>query len=365
MNENKEQQNIDELLNAYLDDELDEIRQTELKRLLQDDGNMQARLAALAACRGLIAALPAEKAPANTLEAIRARLERKVLLDEYSRSTESFAGKRHLMYRWALTAAAIFIVAGVLIWVLATILAPMPAGDSYYAMDKQPVRQIESLNDEDKTADSAKQEQAEPLMAVKDDLQADSAVSQQRQNFMNIRFVAAQPLLADLQLRTNAVVAVDRFVAKAIYLYDLLDSTSIDRQPERITYRISCDRPLSVILAGELEPVWKKCEQVDFSISGGTVGRSFTVPRAAAFQVAELLREELADKRQKMAKDFAAMNKVIADEEYHKLAERTMPLSPDMIEPPKPAMTGAAREQAGNSKKSEDPVTLTITIIPH
>ena len=59
--------NIDELLNSYIDDELPQRHQTEVKRLIRHDPQIAQRLEELEKCKILLNSLPCEQAPESTL----------------------------------------------------------------------------------------------------------------------------------------------------------------------------------------------------------------------------------------------------------------------------------------------------------
>ena len=69
--------NIDELLNGFLDGELDDRHQTEVQRLLKHDKQIAERLKSLRNCKRIVSSLPYAEAPDGMLENIKASLEEK------------------------------------------------------------------------------------------------------------------------------------------------------------------------------------------------------------------------------------------------------------------------------------------------
>jgi len=64
------EENIEQLLNGFIDGQLTPREQTELKRLMRNDAQLEKRLAQLQKCRMLLASLPVEKAPDGLIERV-------------------------------------------------------------------------------------------------------------------------------------------------------------------------------------------------------------------------------------------------------------------------------------------------------
>ena len=97
---------LDELLNAYMDDQLDERRRTEVKRLLQHDPEIEARLTELMKLRSLLAAVPAAEAPQDLVENIKTKIEQRSFTRPGVDYLDKTEGARQLLWRRAISIAA-------------------------------------------------------------------------------------------------------------------------------------------------------------------------------------------------------------------------------------------------------------------
>lgn len=121
----REELDINELLNSFIDGELSERQKTEVQRLIAHDPGIAKRFQQLQKCRLLVASLPYEQAPADMAEKVKAALERKALLAEQPFAIDERRGARHLMFRKVITAAAMFILVAVLVSVVYLIITPV------------------------------------------------------------------------------------------------------------------------------------------------------------------------------------------------------------------------------------------------
>ncbi|MHC4187387.1 MAG: anti-sigma factor family protein, partial [Planctomycetota bacterium] len=118
--------NIDELLNGYIDGELDGRQQVELKRLVDHDPILAERLNKLKRCKMVVNALPRTQAPPHMLRDIKLKLERKTLIKEphpYPPQAKT-ADAPHVFYRRLLKVAAMIALFAALTGVIYTIVAP-------------------------------------------------------------------------------------------------------------------------------------------------------------------------------------------------------------------------------------------------
>ena len=115
--------NIEELLNSFVDGELSQRQETEVKRLIKHDPEAARVLDEIQMCRSLLTSLPNESAPDGTLDEIKTTLERRTLLDAQSKTYDERAGAKHLFMRKALSYAAMFILVGILAGVIYNIIS--------------------------------------------------------------------------------------------------------------------------------------------------------------------------------------------------------------------------------------------------
>jgi hypothetical protein len=120
----KENPNIDELLNSFIDGELTEKNQTEVQCLISSDARIAQRHRELQKCKMLVNSLPSAEAPAQMLEQIKASLEEKELVAQRQSVLGRREGARHLLARRVLAAAAMIGLVAVLTTVIYTIVTP-------------------------------------------------------------------------------------------------------------------------------------------------------------------------------------------------------------------------------------------------
>jgi hypothetical protein len=120
----KENPNIDELLNSFIDGELTERHQTEVQRLISHDAQVALRLRELEKCKVLVSSLPSAEAPSRMVEQIKASLEEKTLVEQRQPVFDRREGARHLLARKVLAAAAMIGLVAVLTTVIYTIVTP-------------------------------------------------------------------------------------------------------------------------------------------------------------------------------------------------------------------------------------------------
>ena len=124
-NEN-DRNHVEELLSGYIDGQLSKRQKMEIKRLLVHDSALAEELEQLSRQKKLLNSLPIASAPVNLLDDIKASLERKLILDDYSLETDEVAGAKHLFFCRALTGAAMFALIGLLGYVVFNIVKPAP-----------------------------------------------------------------------------------------------------------------------------------------------------------------------------------------------------------------------------------------------
>ena len=139
----KEELNIDELLNSFLDGEATERERIEVQRLLTHDAQVAKRLRELEKCRMLVGSLPYAEAPAEIMKAIKTSLGKSPKAREVG-VFEQRRGARHLLIRQVLSVAAMVALVAVLGVVIYTILVPEGSSKQPIATDdlKLPAKKI-------------------------------------------------------------------------------------------------------------------------------------------------------------------------------------------------------------------------------
>ena len=125
----KENPDIDELLNSFIDGELTDGQRMEVERLIAGDESIARRLRELQKCQVLMGSLPRAEAPAKVLEGLRASLSGGTLVSERPATLGERANTRPLLIRRVLAAAAVIGLAVVLTAVINVIVAPEPGSE--------------------------------------------------------------------------------------------------------------------------------------------------------------------------------------------------------------------------------------------
>ena len=124
MTDENRHHDIDEMLNAYMDDELTERQQTEVQRLITHDSVIAERFVQLQRQTDLVKTLPSEKAPADILYKTSQSLEKRALLGTDAQSVAERAGEKELYMRKMISAAAMLALIAAFFVVVYTILSP-------------------------------------------------------------------------------------------------------------------------------------------------------------------------------------------------------------------------------------------------
>ena len=224
----KEELNIDELLNSFIDGELTERQKTEAQRLISHNPEIEKRYQQLQKCRMLVACLPCDEAPADTAEQVRATLERKALLAEQHIAISERKGTRQLMLRKVLTAAAMIGLVAVLGVVVYTIITP---------------------------------DSAQPAMAFK----------------------------GRLELKTKNPLLTNAVIDKIIRDNGLSDSATAKRQDDKKIYTLTCGREnLSTFLA-KLGGSWERFDSATLYVETQTPQEHVIVTDVDAKQIVDLI----------------------------------------------------------------------------
>jgi hypothetical protein len=127
----KEDINIDELLNGYMDGELTDRHRTEVQRLISHDEQIAGRLRHLQKCRTLVTALPPAEVSGGLLERIKTSLETRTLVGAEDTDFDDRRGSIHLFARKLTTAAALIVLVAVLAAVVYNIAVPEKATQTF------------------------------------------------------------------------------------------------------------------------------------------------------------------------------------------------------------------------------------------
>lgn len=255
MDTNAYNERIDELLNGYIDDELTGEKQAEVERLIDQDAKIAQRLRQLRKCKILVGSMPFAEAPASVLEGVKASLAGRSLPSEEQAAYEEQAGKKHVLLRKVLAAAAMIALAAVLSAVIHRFV---------------------------------------PLQTAPEEPVA--------------RMVAASGFSGRLELKTSALNAVDAFIKSAIDDNGLSVSINPERRQSRRIYSLDCTREGLNLLLGDLDNIWTELDSATLFVYTENFGTQTVVEAVTTKQIAEINNQDSSERRIELAKDFAVLN---------------------------------------------------------
>jgi len=352
MNQN-EIPNIDELLNGFLDGELDARHQTEVQRLIKNDEKIAQRLLELQKCKRLVSSLPYTRAPQELLSNIKASLEGKKLttppVPPMQRHRER-EGARHLLLRRLTAAAAMIALAGVLAAVIYWVIAPVPAVEKPVAVDLrlQPI------------APQPKDSQPAAL----------SGVVETKSEVVATAEKPAEPALAEtkftgrLELKTTSPAEVAAFINKAIE-YNIPSGERYAAAPGKLgeSHTLVCSRQNLRVLLDELSTVWDKIDSAVLLVNTDQPQGQIVIDAVTPEQISEIAKQDDFQTQIKTAKFFAAMNNMTTLSPGKEVQVAIDNSTPALITIPKPVLTSSEKPvTTAGAAKEEQQVLLTIVV---
>jgi hypothetical protein len=327
---------IDELLSCYIDGELSDRGRTEVKRLLQHDKDIAAKLCELQKQKQLLNCLPIEPAPEGLLQSINVSLNTKPAADRYFIDADHLAGARHLLLRRVLTAAAMFVLVGALVLVVFSVIMPGTASRQGVAIGP-----VDSSPDQGSATEAFVASAPSTQEAIPD----------------------SYPFRAALELSTHESIAINAFIAKAIYNNGLVDNTIPKRQATSSTYHLTCTTDQIVTLVGDLEAVWDKCHRASLTVYDEAADSGIMIDNITSAQTINVFAQDKSDDRIEMAKNFADFNALIRDGSSFALSPPTEPTEFTPSIPIKPELTRPEQPPAPVDKvQTGQSVNLIITV---
>ncbi len=326
-----ENKDIDLLLSEYIDGTLSGRSETELKRLLLHDESINRKLTMLARQKRLLNALPDDKAPADTAERIKRRLERKLILDEYETAKAESSGAKHLLIRKIYTAAAMIALVSVMAIIIFNIIVPPEPAPREFTIEKPAVK---PAIDRRKTTETVRMMEAE--------------------------FVPTEPIYATLELHAEEVIQVTAFVEKAIFSLGLIDKTIPDRQVRSGTYRIQSDVISAGLLVQELSRIWDRFSETSFVIHSERVDDNVIIASATPDDVVMFFNTVTGSEHT----EYAALVSVLKEAGGRSASGPVESSSALPPQPVKPVLTSPEAEQKTAEANPRVPrVNLTIRIV--
>jgi hypothetical protein len=257
MDTNASNERIDELLNSYIDDELAAEQKAEVESLVDQDAKIAQRLRQFEKCRILVGSMPYAEAPASILEGVKTSLAGRPLPSEKQPAYVEHAGKKYVLLRKVLAAAAMVALAAVLSAVIHRFV---------------------------------------PLHKATEEPEA--------------RMVAASSFSGRLELKTSALNAVDAFIKSAIDDNGLSASIDPERRQSRRVYLLNCSGEGLNLLLADLDDIWTELDSATLFVNTDIFGVQTVVDAVTTEQIAEIAGQENSERRIELAKDFGVLNNV-------------------------------------------------------
>ena len=332
---------VEELLNSYIDGELDERKSNEVRRLIDNDPEVRKLFDSLSRYKKLIGCVTPVSVPEGFSEGVAKQLERQILLAD-TNVYHHRAGRRHLILRRVMTAAAMIVLLAVLSVVIFDIFVPKSSRDKLVGdvmarkqktqvMYEKPFEEVQPAQEE--------------VVAVKP---ADTVTV---------------PLVARLTLTTENPVETDWLIGKALTNTGLFDKTvAVDRKTDSVRYVLNCSRESLVSLLGELSFIWPECTDAKLEVGTEQAGKYVAVNNATAEQVLDICKADSYSQRIRMANDIAIINDAsMADVAKQYIAKDNIDY--DLLLPNKPVLTSTEKVPVPQTSNSSDQASITIIVV--
>lgn len=329
--------NIDELLNSFLDGELDARHQTEVQRLIKHDEKVARRLLELRKCKSMVSSLPYTEAPKELLGNIKASLSRRQTEQEIitppAVEPVSFSvhrqreGAKHLFLRRLASVAAMFALVAVLAAVVYSIIAPVP-------VIERPVAVVEPQPSEPKPAEVA---------------------------------IAVKPVefSARLELNTTSPSEVAAFINKAVEFNIPSDQRSaVGPDMLKESHVLTCSRQNLKALMDELGTVWNKIDSAALLVNTDGPEGQIVIDAVTPAQIIDIAKQDDSQTQIKTAKFFAVMNNIAESSPGREVMVAINDSTPNTITIPKPVLTSNEKPvtKAADGTEAEQKVLLTIVV---
>lgn len=336
----KDLEYIEELLNSYIDGELDERKNNEVKRLIDNDQDVKHLFESLSRCKNLVGSLRPATVPEGFSESVIRNLERNILLADTEVYQHHKKGKRRLVFRHFLTAAAMLALVAMLSYVVFDVFVPKSSRQKF--------------------ADNVLNRKQKPQVLYEKPF---ADVLPPQDVAVAVPKGPSVPLIARLTLITESPIETDWLVGKALMNTGLFDKTSaVDRKTGSVKYVLSCDRNSLVNLIGELNFIWPKCSNATLEMGTEQQGKYVTINNISARQILDICKADNYNQRIRMASDLAVINEIaVADVLRNYFAQQNT--DSEFLIPDKPVLTSSERTELPKTNTAAEPANFTITVI--
>lgn len=307
----KMNQNIDELLNSFIDGELTESQQSEVQRLIADDGQVARRLGELQACKALVSSLPPAEAPAGILDQIKTLVQAKTAQSQQSVYSGSGEARRFVLIRRVVAAAAVIGLIVVLAAVVQTLIPHEVAPDG-----------------------------AGPAAKV-----------------------AADAFSGRLELKTTTFAAVDASIKKAIHNNGLSDCVIPTRVGDKNVYSVRCTKERLNLLLADLNKIRQEFDTATLLVETEQFGKPLMVGAVTAEQIAEIVNQQNLTECIDVAKDFVLLHNMAESMPGKDILAAIGDEQPSLINIPKPVFTWNKETVEPSPTQLDDSQKVNLTIV--
>jgi hypothetical protein len=310
----KEEMSIDELLNSFLDGELTESRETEVRRLIYNEPQIAQQFQQLQKCRMLISSLPAVGLPRQFSDRIKVVLEA-----ESGRKRPVFERQtavKHLLRHRMMAMAALIGFVVVLTAVIFTIT---------------------------------------PQKTTPEGIEG---------NGTGTDIVAAAGFRGKLELKTANLNAVDEFIKRTIEDNGISELPGQKQTPNRYVHVINCSQKGLDRLLEDLGETWDQLDSAKLLVNTGAFGQQVEVDAVTTEQIAKIADQQTPERSIEIARDYAALNsttkKLPGGDIYAAIENRTGDLA--TITKQKPFLTKRTNDKPQIPDEGNKTVHLTIVV---
>jgi len=339
----KEDANIDELLNSFLDGEATERERTEVERLIAHDPEIAKRMGELEKCRMLVSSLPYAEAPAKIVEEVKASVGNMPVRTLEAEAFEQREGARHLLIRQVVSVAAMVALVAVLGVVIYTILGPEGSSEQPMAADdlKLPAKKIE----------------VEPEGAAQRLMAKAEKPTEGLERFL-------KGFSGRLELKTRTLIAADTSVNRAIEDSGLARYVVSRRDGGQRVYTVAGSREAVNLLLSDLANIWERFDSTRLLVATGQADEGVVVDNVKTEQIAEIIKQDSPEGRIRVAKDIAAFNRIGEQLPGKEIFAAISYESGDLLTIPKPVLTSSEKPitKPASGAEAEQKVLLTIVV---
>ncbi|MHC4638267.1 MAG: anti-sigma factor family protein [Planctomycetota bacterium] len=317
----KDENNIKELLNAYLDGELSQRQQIEVRRMIDHDPAVAQQFNQFRKVKMLVTSLPRAEAPEGMVEDIKIALQRKQVVQ--TEPAARIVGNRQLIFRKILSSAAMIALLAVLAVVIISILAPGP--------DTVTIPYVDNSAQPKPTAN------------------------------LTARTPATAGFYGTIEFKTADFAAVNSVINNTLKEKGLVKNLKVTDVNQGI-YEISCSQDEMKQLLSDLENIWQRSDATTLLVNTGDFAKNIVIKSATPGQVATIIEQDNYSDLNRTAHEFVLLNTINKSLPSKEILSTVHDKSSLLI--PKPVLTGGERTFEKPATTDDDAkVTLVIRVL--